>query len=168
MLFRSRLWRIRIGSEKAQQAFPFYTTKGPGRIPWVACLNDGFGDDANAVGIIKVYWVDCDSVFNENEILDHIEESGYLPGVVRVLKHFDYDIEIEMSGFPIRRKLRVVLMASYGFPISECKDAMHLFKVIYDGILGIVFVVLYRFEHCSSPFPSTSSTSFSRHPTSRY
>ena len=35
----------------------------------------------------------------------------------------------------------MVVMSSYGNPLSECRDAMQLLKVAYDGILGIISVI---------------------------
>ena len=159
------LWKIEITFAHVDQvpdASAFHATKGPGRMTWVASVTSGLGGNTSLIGIIKLYWEDIDSVFHEADILDHAHELEYLPGIVRQLLRISYDKEIGMAGFRIRRRLRVIFMSSYGRPLSQCRDAMHLLKVAYDGILGIVsigFVILTTCSLCDST-PTTSSSRY--------
>ena len=79
-------------------------------------------------------------MFSEAGILERAHQLEYPPGIVRQLLRIPYDNEIGMAGFRIRRILKMVSMSSYGMPLSQCQDAMHLLKVAYDSILGIVSI----------------------------
>ena len=69
-------------------------------------------------------------MFSEAGILERAHQLEYPPGIVRQLLRIPYDDEIGIAGFRIRRRLKVVSMSSYRMPLSECRDPMHLLKVI--------------------------------------
>ena len=79
-------------------------------------------------------------MFSEAQILERAQQLEYSPGIVRQLLRIPYDDKIGLTGFRIRRRLKVVSMSSYAMPISRCRDAMDLLKVTYNDILGIISI----------------------------
>ena len=79
-------------------------------------------------------------MFSEAEILERAHQLEYPPGIVRQLLRISYPNEIGMAGFRIRKRLKVVSMSSYAMPLSECRDPIHLLKVTYNDILGIISI----------------------------
>ena len=128
---------------------------------------DRFGNDMISVDI-KSHRVDCGFVDEETQI-QYIYQLKILSGHVRSFQCAQGGMEMEAAGYRTCRRLRVAYMSSYGSSLNECKDAMHLLKVAFDGILSICFFVyVYWNVAAHSFYYSTSATSFARYLTPRY
>ena len=83
------------------------------------------------------------------DMLELIHGDDQLPGVVRA-SYFptmsDFKLRSALSEDPAilnpksntERRLTIQCHKSYGDPLSNCRDELHLLKVAYDAILGAV------------------------------
>lgn len=89
-------------------------------------------------GFLKTSWQDCSSRFFETLLLQRAHNDAWLPGLVR---HWHETSTIDPSPITLHlppsphtaRVQELVHLASVGQPLSQCRSALHLLKVIYDA-----------------------------------
>ncbi|EJD48514.1 hypothetical protein AURDEDRAFT_162472 [Auricularia subglabra TFB-10046 SS5] len=139
---KSAQWEVALPGFKPTVR-PFHVTLPPGRMTWASFVLDLPESDVSpptrtlAKGFLKTSWQDSSAVVNETFLLGYAHTDTWLPGLVR---HWTSAIDERRtitlpdgSSEHTTRWKELVYLASVGQPLSQCKSALHLLKVIYDA-----------------------------------
>jgi len=135
-------WTLEGGSESVRRwvMLPFHTGHYPGRGTWVACAIENTAatdlSPAPKVHIVKIYWVDAGSKWNEGDLYQDAHGKVKIPGLARVVDHWKTGKVVSGSripGGPITTREQVcVILGSTGRPLNECKDVNQILRCIFD------------------------------------
>ncbi|KAI0325522.1 hypothetical protein GY45DRAFT_1330204 [Cubamyces sp. BRFM 1775] len=132
-------WTVRSGSNDYKGAELCFLGDPWGRRTTVLRIDEISPDRGPRVAVKEAY-IDCDRRFVEADLLEHIHEDGYLPGVVfpissEVVRNSDGQeiLFARKDGSMMRKKIRIVL-ADIGFDLFYAKSVNDLLMAIYDAL----------------------------------
>ncbi|EJD48483.1 hypothetical protein AURDEDRAFT_183400 [Auricularia subglabra TFB-10046 SS5] len=129
---RRARWSVTT-SQNAPAIFrPFHAGPSPGRVTWLSFEQDAASPQL-ASGFLKVSWQDASARFNEPDLLERAHKGGWLPGLVRHWSARRVTSRTVSLGAS-ERVQEIVHLASIGDPLSQCRSALHLLKVVFDAI----------------------------------
>lgn len=129
---RHALWSVQTAPGVSSIFRPFHAGHSPGRVTWLSFEQDPASPEL-ACGFLKVSWQDASSNFNEPALLERAHKGGWLPGLVRHrFAQRSPSKSVSLAGST--RVQEIVHLASIGSPLSQCRSALHLFKVVFDAI----------------------------------
>ena len=140
-------WSIRDGSKSVRRwdMLPFFPGHYPGRGTWVACAIEATeATEATEAAdlsppklyIVKVYWADAGSKFNEGDLYQAAHGDSKIPGLAHIVDYWKTGKVVSgrrKPGGPITTREQVcVILGSTGRPLNECKDVNQILRCIFD------------------------------------
>lgn len=136
-------WSLKHGS-RCWDMVPFHAGRYPGQGTWVACAIETTEKTevtkvtslGAKVYIIKSYWADAGSRWNEGDLYQDAHGDCDIPGLAHIVDYWKTGKVVSGSqkpGGPIMAREHVcVILSSAGGSLNECKDVNEILGSMFD------------------------------------